>query len=512
MWKLLAALFVVMVFVFSPFFTTDFGFHNDYRVRDQVVYTQHAEYVHLLYVGRPVNAVLFNWHQSLFTHVADFKAGRVASFVATFIAAALFFLYLSRRVKVDSATAFTMALVAATLPPCVLDAGWLSNAVPGPFNLVMAAVAYGVLDAGWRLVQRRVRAGIIAVVAGWPLLVAAFLNYPPTTLVVLLPAFVRILAASRPPWEDVRRLVLRDLILTGAAMVAYFALHRFVLTPYFTRTLGTAFTSWDTKTYTFAVSFSWHEWTARLGQALRVAGNLWSTSSGWLLPATIAFVSAVALVATSSSAGRQTAAARWRFSVERIVLLVLIGGFMLSPVLLPPNGFVAYRVIVPFAAAAGCLAVWAVLTLAGVVPVRRGGSIVRTVAVLGFVLFAAVGGRRIALAMSQNAAAELAFYRSHLVPLQSVPAGSSARIDIRLLPQGTSLIGTRLPLELSGLASNEGLFMDAIVHCVAEEMGVPRDRYTIRTFRFSERPPPRGTGVIVVDLGDAIPISRTLRN
>lgn len=484
---------LLLTLIYLPAFTNEFGFHNDYRVRDIFDYSfdytsirgmlKHMESMHLLYVGRPVNAFAFNLHQSLFQHISDFAWGRLITHIVTIILAACFFFFARTELEIRFPEAFVLSLAVFCLPSFQLYTLWLANFIPGALNLLIATCVFFISYYGWaRAPVVFSRANIISIAASSALLLICCLNYPPTALFILVYLFLFI-AYSKRPIEFISLVSKRILFLTLYVLVGYMIFHKLIFFPWMRDYWGSEFVSYDPDTYSFSlvpnanlINFVVDSFGYGLASWMPEVEHV----SVPIINATVVLIAAgLWLCLPPVKYDSLSIDVQARAGLEKLRLLVLTAGFSLAPFLVTPNSFVAYRIEVTWFAIMTIVIMGGYFlvfrTIALYLPSRSGAAraMLMTIAALGISLSTSknVG------AMVGNAHTELAFFRAQLGELGAASRARPARILVVLPPRYSLFVTQNIPLDLGYTATNYSGLMYGIIHMVAEELGVPRARY-----------------------------------
>jgi hypothetical protein len=256
---LVYAVFLVVVLTALPYFILDYGVHNDYRALDYVINFSditsfqslmwHDESMHLLYIGRPINAILFNLQQITIKDINDLKVWRFVSFL-TIIAAYV----ISASVSVKLAKkrfqwiVFTYFLF-FLLPSTQLYINWIANFVPGSLNLFLASLASLAFlkSQGTKLKNKS------WFLLSMAILLIANLNYTANVCFFILPFIVG--AVFETTGSNINY-VKRSVFAMLGGLFLYVLIHKFFLFPFFGEYFGEKFVSYDPATYKFTISFN----------------------------------------------------------------------------------------------------------------------------------------------------------------------------------------------------------------------------------------------------------------
>lgn len=490
----LAAMALLFLLIYWPAILLDYGFHNDYRVRDVFDYSfdysnprgmlKHLESMHLLYIGRPLNALAFNLHQSFFQSISDFSTGRLISLLTIFSLAMAFYHFLRTTVRVRRVEAFVLSLAIFCLPSFQLYIVWLTNFVPGALNLAIVTFAYHCAHTGWmRSPAALSRSNIWWIASAFLLLVISLFNYPPTTLFILFYLFMFV-AFSKEPFDHVALLSKRILGLTVVAFAVYYIAFKFVYFPLMQGYWGDEFRSYDPNTYRFDLALNAHL-VSVLGDLFRYGFLAWMPDSPELSMAIIN--GAVALIAPllwlcmprDKDDDLASIVPKARHGLEKIRLLLLVILASVIPFVVSPNSFVAYRVevtwfsIVAVTVLGGYLLIYRLIRLYS--PMMATIAVIILVGTISFVTATNVH------ATATNSVVELEYFRTRLSNLPELSREKKVEILVVLPPRYSVFVDQHIALDLSYTATNYSGLMYGIIHMVAEELGVSRDRYQFRS-------------------------------
>jgi hypothetical protein len=254
------------------------------------------------------------------------------------------------------------------LPPSETFVYWVGNFVPGSLNVLIALLAYELLDpvslAGWRAgLWSRLRLSACLPLAGL-LFLASMCIYPSTTLFILVPTFCSLVFSSIESWPQTRCRVLRDVVFTVAGVCGYFLLTQHIIRPILGQTFSDiqhAIDGNQAGLYQLAVTRDVVAWLQNFWAVLTVA--LCGALHPFLRIASSqsvarAVAGSLALVAVWRFLRPQTAPSGITARAQRGYLLqaglALLGLLALSecPVIVPAgaSGFAPYRVVYPASA------------------------------------------------------------------------------------------------------------------------------------------------------------------
>lgn len=477
--------------VYADSFTNDFAVHNDYRSRDYQTFKfdissfsgmlQHDESMHLLYIGRPLNAILFNLQQSYLVTIQDFAIARLISFLTLLGIAIVLYFHLKTKIKASFLYVGISIFGLMLLPSSALYINWISNYVPGPLNLALALLAWLMFDQGLNSLSPWRKAAFSSIT--FILLLSSCLIYPATTLFFLFVPMVKLLF-DRRNWLIVRFESSAALVMMAVSLVAYYVLHKLVLLPFFKAYFGSKFESYDPTTYQFSVSLN-ADMLKLFWEVINTGLHLISIAvENYLILLVNALVIISAIIASfafpsvSTDIGNQK---KNSILKQKLVLVSAFIGMTLAPILLTSHGFVAYRILFVFYSL--CLVCWC-FSLSIILNVARLYRPLRKSLVIGPLLLVAVC---IALfnnrAIVENSKMEFDYFRTRLRDLSALAANNQGPVNVYVvLPKRyQSFVAQQLPYDLVYTATNYSGLMWSIVHLIAEEQDVSRKQYKIIT-------------------------------
>ena len=486
---------LLLFWVYYSSFTIDFAVHNDYRSRDHLHYTfdpstlqgmlQHDESMHLLYIGRPLNAILFNFQQVHLKEIKDFAKARLISFFTLLTVVGMLYLHLIKCNKITSIYIGLVLIGMLLLPSSALYINWISNYVPGPFNLLLALVGWMLFDLGL---------SVKAVVSKWLLftlvyviLIASCLIYPATTFFFLFVPLVRILFV-KGNWDKTRMVGIKAILIMAVVMLSYFLLQKKIFFPFFQDYFGSQFESYDPQTYNFSFALNAQFFTL-MWQSAEAGLSLFFTQLNnhvvFLLNFVLISCAVVASYAIPSLDPQISEKTKNKNVTQKIAMAVVILGMTLAPILLTSNGFVAYRILFVFFAM--CLAI-CIHSYSVLIDVLRLYCRVRMSMVflipLAISLFLGVQNNN---ALVKNSQLEYDYFKKRIDVLPQLISKNNkpVRIVVVLPNRYEPFVDYELPYDLVYTATNYSGFMSAITHLLAEQINISRDNYKIVVLNFA---------------------------
>ncbi len=481
----------VLLFIYWPALIHEFGFHNDYRVRDVLDYSfdtsswrgmlKHLESMHLLYIGRPVNAIAFNLHQSLFHTVADFTLGRLATLVLTIGLALALFLFLRLQLQVSRVHAVALSIATYALPSFQLYISWVANFVPGTLNIAVSVTAFHCAHAAWvRSPALLSRKNWLWVAAAFMLLEVAMLNYPPTAFFLLFYLFLFV-AYSPAPLPEVKTFSKRILALSVVSLGAYFVIYKLIYFPWMQGFWGAEFKTYDANTYAFSLLSN--ETPIRLVADLFRFGLLaWMPANNQIsypiINGMIVILGALIWIClpTERNQGKSVLESATEGDA-RLHLMLYAALLCIAPFLISPKSFVAYRVQAPWFAMFAVIVVAAYLRVARLVGVLLARPYAATLGIVIVMVMLIASARSMVDATVANATTELNVFKKELAQLPKVVKKEKIKILVVLPRRYALFVDYPLQLDLAYTATNYSGLMYGIIHMIAEEQEISRTRY-----------------------------------
>lgn len=243
----------------TPYFYLNYGVHNDYRALDHQHTVNlltglkelmwHDESMHLMYIGRPVNAILFNLQQYTINTLDDLKLWRVVSCLTLLVALVnlcAVSVFRARHKAPWVVFAYSLMFLA---PSSQLYISWIANYVPGSLNILLVSVA----AIGLSLNSSKFYVKCTLWVCAYLLIFISFLNYPATSSAVIIPAVVSYLYN---PTNSNRCYLTRSLVFYLTGLVLYFLVHKLIMFEFLSSYFADQFKSYDATTYKFGVGFN----------------------------------------------------------------------------------------------------------------------------------------------------------------------------------------------------------------------------------------------------------------
>lgn len=224
--------------VYAPAIRSTYGFHNDYEYfcpnKNAPWWRCLLESNHLLVIGRPIGAILYNVQGRLIRRIDDLRLSRIVQLGLTLLCMWIFAHYLAKRGILPRFWSILASFSVFLLPSNQLSVLSVTQLAPGPITLLLALLTYEIIDrvrldlAG---PHRPVFSIVLFLLVTIPLVEIPMCIYPPTTLFMLVLTAAHVLFDSLERWNRTRRIVIRDLAVLSSSMAVYFLGVRFCYMP-----------------------------------------------------------------------------------------------------------------------------------------------------------------------------------------------------------------------------------------------------------------------------------------
>ena len=419
----------LLFFTYFPVFIIEFGIHNDYSAWDydnSNCCLGYPESTHLLAVGRPLGALLLNIQFLFFDSVSDFAPARFLSFGFILASAGLMHYYLTKRLLLAQGWALALVFCIFTLPSSQLYIIWVTNFIPGSFNVFLACLSYLIMDTVWRnrsLPQKTV-ANIVGIITASLIFTISLFIYPPTALFFLVFTFANVLFSKISLWATTRLRVAIDVLFCSFYMAVYFILIRFVYFPllsYYDSDFG-AYLASINKSYEFSITSDFSSKIQLLFLITRTALNGWNTkvdndfsTEVFLLLLAMGVVLTFFHFFTFQTSLNKSQPLRQKFSLvlQGVAACSLLLILSISSLLISAGGFVAYRTIFPYSAMAILILFWLFYKVTQAISEKKRKAVVNSLLIV-ITIIAAIVTQTNLLNTALGAHTELNFIRHSL--------------------------------------------------------------------------------------------------
>lgn len=344
-------------------------------------------------------------------------------------------------------------------------------------------MAYHYAHVGWpRTSALLSRSNMGWITISFLLLEISLYNYPATSLFILFYLFIFI-AFSTEPFEYVTRFSKRILGLTVVAFAVYYASFKLIYFPLMHDYWGEAFQSYDPGTYRFDLAVNAHL-SGFLSDLVHYGLLAWMPENGYfnfpIFNGLVVLIAPILWLCLSSDRDNLEAiTSKAKYGLNKLRLLLITALASVAPFLLTPNSFVAYRVetiwfsIVAAMVVGGYLLLFRLINLYSPLKAIFAGVI--------FVIAVSSATAINVYATVTNSVIELEYFRTKLAELPKITRTKQAEIVVILPPPHSIFVNHPIALDLSYTATNHSGLMYGIIHMVAEELGVSRDKYRFRS-------------------------------
>lgn len=470
---------MALIAIYFPAFVHDFGIHNDYLTwsyNNRKCCLGFPESYHLLYVGRPIGALLLNVHLAAFTNIPDLKYGRLFGFFTLITAYWLYCILLTRRYKLNAELSLISGLLIFTLPSAILYVTWITNYIPGIFNVLLVTVAYALVSSP---TTQCYKYGFYLPLIGYVLFFVSFWIYPPTSLFFFIFPFAAALFIDKNKWVVLRRRIIWTTTIGIVLFILYYMLVKFVSVPVL-EILVSAIRNY-TPPSSYEISLTTENLTEKLFLFKKLMITIFNIGFANYINFWVVFLGIALLV--SLLLARQLKGKKYydllvkSRILERFAVVALLFILAISPVLAPSNGFIAFRIIFVASAMAVLLLCWMVHLL---YKDSHIGIKMASVAVLTVITVAslAYGWFRHDLLVS-SATREYNFIRSNL---QRIDLVREKTVKVILPNWGDHIAAYPMYYDFSYLNTNFA-FADGMLLNIIKQLGFDYRSYRIETLK-----------------------------
>ena len=216
--------FSILLISFHPYLLNNFGYHNDFTVWEydnKDCCMGFVENPHLFNIGRYLQTFLQGFFLSYFSHVEDFKIGRLIAIFFSAINCLLFFNIL-KKYSLNAYFSFCLATLFILLPASQLNHGIITNFVPGIFNLSLILISVYFFPLTNLSLKNIVNFKFFV---SFLFLILTIINYPPFSGLFLLPAFYKCICYG---FRASLKFILFNSSIYIIAILLFFVFHKFV--------------------------------------------------------------------------------------------------------------------------------------------------------------------------------------------------------------------------------------------------------------------------------------------
>lgn len=470
---------VIGVLACTPYFYLSYGVHNDYRALDHQHTVNllsglkelmwHDESMHLMYIGRPVNAILFNLQQYTINTLDDLKLWRVVSCLTLLVALINFCAVSVCRARHKAPWVVFAYLLMFLAPSSQLYISWIANYVPGSLNILIASVA----AIGLSFYSGKFYVKCTLWVCSFLLIFISFLNYPATSSAVIIPALVSYLYN---PINSNRGYLKRSLVFYLAGLVLYFLVHKLFMFEFLSGYFADQFKSYDATTYKFGVGFNFGVLGIVL-DFLMASITLFFFAKLKLVSVFMAFIVLMGLVVKYYALNqfKNNRSATFDLRAKDPMKLIAFSLILITlPIIAAPNGFFAYRIFFTQLAIVALFYSYAIYALYLIAKayfkIGRNQFIIALI-----VLFSAN-------AFLQNYTYAMQSYEEYEFVKKSIENQDSFNKIVVVLPNRyADFSNSDLYSDLKYTATNYSGFMSSILYFITDGLGIPRDSYEIES-------------------------------
>lgn len=462
-----------------PYFYLDYGVHNDYRALDHPHTLNllsglkelmwHDESMHLMYIGRPINAILFNLQQFTINTLSDLKLWRVVSCLTLLAALANFCLVSVCRAKSKMPWVVFSYVLIFLAPPSQLYINWVANYVPGSLNILVLSFAAILLSIEATKIYLRWFFWISALF----LIFLSDLNYPATSSAVIIPSVVSFF--YRPDKANCDYLA-RSLAFYLTGLVLYFLLHKLFMFDFLSEYFLEQFKSYDTSTYNFGIGFNFA--APRILMELLIAAFTSTFYATFKYFSILLVLGLLVVIAAKNYVYNQLKTYRCAVSNfrkwHRLKIICFAVLITILPIIAAPNGFFAYRVFFTPLAVATLFFSYGTYILYLITKPYLNVSRAQFIVIACMLVSAN--------ALLQNRTYAMQSYTEYNFIKNGVQNSAPFNKIVVVLPSRyQDFVNSDLYSDLKYTATNYSGFMKSIVYFATDEIRISRDSYSVES-------------------------------
>lgn len=467
----LLPIFGLLVYLY--YISFQFGIHNDYRALDRLINIDdiksfydifyHVESVHLLVIGRPLNAILFNLQQMTITSIDSFRLWRIFS-ALTLVSALVIFYDANKRIglcKLRNRLVFLILF----MPASIVYIFWVTNFVPGSLTVCISATAY------WLMSRCLIKKTWFYQSSGILVTTICMLIYPPCALSIIIPAGLYCLYGN--DLIIIKRIVRYSIIWLASSFIVSFALNKLVFFKLFAMHYGSSFVSYNPSQYNYSIGIT-PALIANVFSSLMV-GLETVFVDNYLLAFLCAAIICVGLFLYSvkirilSRVHNKTLV--WKDS--RIRSFFILYAISFAPALVTKS-FVAYRLLFAMSALTLFLIIFSLSNLIQFFWIRR--RFIRNLVSCSIVGVYIYQFSNLTGLYVKNSVTEYNISKNALI---NIPQRENILIRIAHEPDGTQFSSQSLLYEMGYTATTHGTPIYSILHFAASDLGISRYKYQI---------------------------------
>ncbi|MBF0120894.1 MAG: hypothetical protein HQK79_18860 [Desulfobacterales bacterium] len=475
-WILSSLIFLI----YLPAFILDFGIHNDYMIwsyeNQKFSILGFPESSHLIYIGRPLGALLLNLHFIIFSGIKSLIIGRFIGYLTLILSFFLFCRIIITHYQSPPLRSLLIGLGIFTLPSVILYVIWLCNYIPGIFTILLSIIAYYLVNKGY--IGKKI--SIYLIVSGYFLFFLSLLIYPPVSLFFLTFPFFVTLFSDTKMWIENRRKIFHQTIIPLILLGFYFFAAKYIITPLIKKILPEVNNyKIPTTNYEFTVGINFKEKYEVIKELFSTTFNLWSSNYipnfFWL----ILLIILISLIVTGINYYKHEKM-RSKYSLERVIFAIFLLGISAMPVIAPKGGFIAYRIILVPIVFVTILFFWSVEILLN--NIKRNTIIVYSTFIFLTFIILGFGAFRIYL-YTDNAHREYLFVKNSISKMN---LSSINRITFLAPEWGDRIVDYPLFYDFNYIGTNFA-FMDGLALCILKQNGITHNKINISYLPASAR-------------------------
>jgi len=226
-YRVTLVLFCSIIIFYFPVLINNFAYHNDYRIFTYDVgdcCMGYPETKHLLAIGRPLLAILLNFHLSFVDSMLSVQLMHWITVAMIAAAASILFLYLDFSINISRLSAALLSFILFTLPSMAINSFWITNLCSEILPIFAVIFAH-------YLFSIRPENRITKLIVFTTILVSLFV-YPPSAMFFASLTFIKFLFGEADTKRINVRNIIMELIIVLIACLAYFLTFKYIIKPF----------------------------------------------------------------------------------------------------------------------------------------------------------------------------------------------------------------------------------------------------------------------------------------
>lgn len=220
-------LFFLIVFFYHPVFAPEFGYLNDYTAFMPLSFG-FPESTGLLYIGRPIQALIANIQFRFLGDMLSLQLMRVFIVLSIAALSVYFFRYLKNNLNISAFAALVFSALVFTLPSMAINSFYIAQSAPGIAPLFFVLIAHHLIH----IRNSDNRSPILFSASAFLLIFLSLLTYPPATFFFLTLTFIKFIFGPKDAGRAKLSDIFSEVLLLFLASAFYFLFVKFIYRPF----------------------------------------------------------------------------------------------------------------------------------------------------------------------------------------------------------------------------------------------------------------------------------------